>query len=301
MAENNTERQSAPIPIEQDLPIPYDNNNNKYERLMALKRGGTRGLCARILRTLSLVAAFTAIFAGIYYYCTDGEYDKAPDAVTKSSDTPSDAVDERPSVSIAPEREPLLVIDESDLGIDIEALRESEAFSGCFVSSSFKVVILHSHSSEYISENISVADAGAAVAGILESAGIDVLLCDDDFDAEGRIGAYERMRKKVIEIAETSEGELLIIDLHSSDAGTPLTFTIGTDRNFGWQENLRCAVTVLDLLETSKAALRLLPVRLGQDSGMLTLNIGICGRDCGDGDARHAVAELANALVSLLY
>jgi hypothetical protein len=91
----------------------------------------------------------------------------------------------------------------------------------------------------------------------------------------------------------------LIIDLHSSDSGSPITFTVGTGSDYGWEENLRAVLAVTEYLDSGEASVRLLPGDLGQNSGVVTLNVGIGGKNFDDTTARSAIASLVNAIIRL--
>ncbi|MBR4033305.1 MAG: stage II sporulation protein P, partial [Clostridia bacterium] len=220
------------------------------------------------------------------------------DIINNSENSPKDETD-NVTTSARPQRIPLTVINESGIDIDIDSYQGSNILSSMTQDSenNIRILVVNSHSSEFVSQSISVSDAGIVITRLLQSAGIGTEYCDEEFDKEGRIGAYIMMKEKIKSELTQKPELVLVIDVHSSDSGTPITFTVGTGSDFGWQENLRAALGVIDNLEAIEASVRFLPTDLGQNSGVITLNIGICGAD--DKSAREAISSLVNAIIIL--
>lgn len=193
---------------------------------------------------------------------------------------------------------PPTVIDESKVGVEI-CLDEEYALSPLFkASDGVKVLIVHSHNSEYVSDSLTVTDAGNVITQLLTVAGIETYHCVTVHDAEGNIGSYLKMKESVSSLIEKHSDVVCVIDFHDSDSGLPVTFTVGTDC-VGWNENLRLAEAVCGKMKGIQTAFRFLPGALGQDSGVLTLNLGLGGVGFSDDDARSAIAAFANAFIEI--
>ena len=193
---------------------------------------------------------------------------------------------------------PPVVIDESKTEIELELTEDYSLSSLIGSSEGVKILILHSHNSEKVSETITVSDAGQAIAQIISSAGLGVYHCDVEHDGEGSVGAYIRMKQTLSVLLERYPDVVCVIDIHDSDSGLPVTFTVGTDYD-GWRENLRLAEAICGGLRDTETAFRLLPGTLGQDSGVLTLSVGICGGTFSDDEAREAIAALTEAIINI--
>ena len=195
---------------------------------------------------------------------------------------------------------PPTVIDESKSGIEIN-LYNNEDYSLqplLLACDGVKVLIIHSHNSEYVSESLSVSDAGSVISQLLTSAGIETYHCITEHDAEGNIGSYLRMKESVTELIERHPDAVCVIDIHDSDSGLPVTFTVGTG-GVGWNENLRFAEAICGKMTGIETAFRFLPGALGQDGGILTLNVGMGGKGVPDDDARAIIATFVNALIKI--
>lgn len=257
----------------------------------------------------AVTTAFAAIFL-ILYIILNPEAARDSSAAEESDDRYQNDI----PVGIAPENSdtevptgleeqyitiPPIVLDESMLGIDVEnEIDENYSLAPLIgASEGVNVIITHSHTSEYVSESQSVADAGEVLMQILNSGGIKTYHCTASHDAEGTLGAYKRMNETLKALTVEYPGVVLVIDLHDSDSGKPLTFTVGTGFEYGWRENLKAACAVSANISDTERVIRLLPGELGQNSGILTLNIGICGKDYSDEEARKALASLAKAIL----
>lgn len=123
--------------------------------------------------------------------------------------------------------------------------------------------------------------------------------CRELHDTESSLGAYDRMNMTLAGLREENDSVVLVIDIHDSDSGKPLTFTVGTGFEYGWKENLKLVSAISKNITDAETAIRLLPSELGQNNGILTLNVGICGKDYSDNEARKALASLARALLTV--
>lgn len=291
---------NKPIPAADNLPVEFS-LEKKEDRIRLLSRIDKKcNAVISIWKYLTLVIAFITIFLAVYFISVgDTKEDGKPtDIINNSENSPKDETD-NVTTSARPQRIPLTVINESGLELNIDSYQGSNILSSLPHDSEndIRILVVNSHSSEFVSENISVSEAGLVITQLLQSAGIGTEYCVEVFDKGGRIGAY-KMMKEMIRSELTRKHELvLVIDIHSSDSGTPITFTVGTGSGFGWEENLRVALGVIDNLDDIETSVRFLPADLGQNSGIVTLNIGICGAD--DKSARRAISALVNAIINL--
>ena len=53
-------------------------------------------------------------------------------------------------------------------------------------------------------------------------------------------------------------------------------------------------------MKNDKNVIRLLPTELGQNNGLLTLNVGIGEKNCDDGTTRSLLLFVADALTAVL-
>ena len=189
-----------------------------------------------------------------------------------------------------------VVIDESKISAEINFDEKYSLNSLIKASEGVKIVILHSHNSEYVSDSISVSDAGDVISQLFTSAGLETYHCVTVHDKEGSLGAYSRMKESLTSILEKYPATVCVIDIHDSDSGLPVTFTVGTD-GAGWNENLRLAQAICGRMTGIETAFRFLPGSLGQDSGILTINIGIGNGDCSESEARAAISSFAQAFI----
>ena len=258
--------------------IPIDNDlDDEIKLYMPKKREKNRKLlsfCFRISRFFIMVIAFFLI-----YYCLYRLYVK--NAVL-AEDLPVSAIPEDTSIEetlrISEPRIPL-VIDESSFEINLVKYLNEDNYIKIPNGDGIKVLIVNSHSSERVSDSLSASDLGEDLAKILESRGV---------------GTYFAILK------EKYNEAVIVIDIHDSDSGSPFTFTIGATEDFSWEENLRLACNIYKLMKDTDVMFRFLPTSLGQDTGLLTLNIGIGGNMTDDSAARAMLASFADALSQLL-
>ncbi len=275
-----------------------ENIDDEIKLYMPKKRDRNRKLfsfCFRICRFLTMVVVFFLL-----YYCLYQLYVKS---AAQPVDVPASVTPEATSAEQTlqePELPLPLVINESMLDINIEEYFNVDSYVSLPQESGIKVLIVNSHSSEQASSSLSVSDLGEDLAKILVSRGIATYFDDTANDAGGTIGAYSRMSDRVVQLLSKYSQAVVVIDIHDSSSGAPITFTVGTSEGFAWQENLRFACSIYKETKNSDAAIRLLPSELGQNNGLLTLNVGIGGQLCDDSTARALLASVADALTMIL-
>ena len=251
--------------------------------------------CFRIYRFAAMVVAFFLI-----YYCLYRLYVKN---ALPAEDIPAAATPEvtsaEESLHLTEPRLPL-VINECPFEIDVEEYLNEDSYIKIPDGDGIKVLIVNSHSSETVSDSLSVSDLAEDLAKILESRGIGTYFDNTQNDVAGNIGAYARMTENIARLKEKYTEAVIVIDIHDSDSGSPFTFTIGATDDFSWEENLRLACNIYKLMKDTDAMFRFLPTSLGQDSGLLTLNIGIGGNITDDSTARALLSSFADALSQLL-
>ena len=257
--------------------------------------------CRFIIRLIFMTAIFTVVF-----WCLstlmgkqNGESVDEGKSLISSADITDETSESEPADHISVSYVPSVVIDESKIGIELNEMNEEYSLKYLIdTSDGVKILIVHTHNSESVSDTLSVTDAGSAISQILTSAGIQTVHCTAEHDKDGNIGAYLRMKDSVIELLEEYPEVVCVIDLHDSDCGLPITFTVGTDGD-GWRENLRLAKAVGDEIFGTETAYRFLPGTLGQDSGILTLNVGIGGNGLSDSEARKVISAFAEAFIKI--
>jgi hypothetical protein len=193
-----------------------------------------------------------------------------------------------------------LLIDESESNIDLKEYIENAGDFKFPEGEGVKVFVVNSHSSEKASQNLTVSDLAADLVKILESRGIRAYFDDTANDVNGTIGAYSKMRDNVARLKDIHNEAFVVIDIHNSDSGVPYTFTVGSLESFAWQENLRFACGIYKIMKDTEAAFRILPSSLGQDSGLITLNLGIGGDTYDDSEARILLSSFADAFIQLI-
>ncbi len=135
-----------------------------------------------------------------------------------------------------------------------------------------KVLILCTHSLEMTADGAYITEVAGALGEALTAAGIEVELCDESFDSEGRLGAYARARATIEE--RLAYGDIaLILDMH---LGYEPGIYVGTrgctfdDRI--WGRNLALAVMVNDALDTFRGNVILDGGGYNQDLPVLMLH-----------------------------
>ncbi len=293
------ENSKSIIPYEEKPIEKIDEQEQEELRRFAPIKIRKREKWTQVLLRYWKFASMTAAFAVIFFLALG--LDMKDDGDEEASDINSDlGVTVSASVTEVPDIEKQLPVfmNESDFDIVLDDYY-SDGYSLSNLNGA-KILIIHSHNSEYISESISVSDAGKVVSDILNSAGISSVHNTEEHDASGSIGAYDRMRESVLSQLEKDSDIALVIDIHDSDGGLPVTFTVGTGSGFGWEENVRLACAVYSKMDKVSGAVRILPSNLGQSTGVLMLNIGIGSTSANDTESRETVAALARALISIL-
>ena len=203
-------------------------------------------------------------------------------------------------VSSKPTRYPD-IIDEAKTEIEfVDYLGRDNAFESVLNNSAgIKVLIIHSHSSEKVSQSLSVIEAGEVIAQLLNSSGIKTLHFTELHDENGRIGAYNRMKDSIERLKDECPELILIIDLHGSEEGFPLMFDIGVSPDYAWKENLRIATVIYNKMDRDDCTVRLLPQELGQNTGILSLNVSIGNNNADDTVSRELIADLALGIALL--
>lgn len=258
-------------------------------------------------RFVSLVAAFAAIFFILYIYFFEDEplFDNGFDTASQETemvitDTFYEQEDER-EVSVSVTKELPRVIDESKSDINIEDyfIDASNSDIAFFADDKVKVLVVHTHTSERVAESLNVIDAGEAITQMLNSSGIRAVHSTVSHDKQGRIGAYNRMKATVEELKEKYTELVLIIDLHGSESSVPFQFDIGVSSEYAWKENLRIVAAVCNKMDRGDTTVRLLPQDLGQDNGIITLNVALGDADFDNESARELIADLSLGIIML--
>lgn len=278
---------------------PIDENTDDEIKLYMPKKRNRNNMlfsfCFKICRFLTLVIAFFLL-----YYCLYQLYVKS---ALPQEDIPTSVT---PAITSAEDTEEFsklelpLVINESTKEINIEEFFGNEDHINLPQGKGIKVLIVNSHSSEFASSSLSVSDLGEDLAMILCSRCVYTYFDPTVHDEDGNIGAYSRMSESISDLKKKYKEAVVVIDIHDSSSGAPVTFTVGTSDGFAWQENLRLACSIYKEMKNEDAAIRVLPTALGQNSGLLTLNIGIGGKLCDDSTARALLASVADALTVIL-
>ncbi len=297
------------IPYDQSPPTTYkvEDKNGNREQIRVYRRKKRYGM----IKAITSVWKFSALcvaFAAIFFltYCLF--FDKGSDNGAVSSDleeTDSLAIEidtsncdvEVFSPTVVP---PPILIDEAKSDINIEEyFYDTKNICDVLKTGKIKVLVIHSHSSEMVSESINVIDAGSAIVQILCSYGIDAIHCVDKHDEYGRIGAYKRMKDSIGKFKNEYPELAIVIDLHSAEIEAPILFNIGVSHDYAWKENLRIISAIYHNMSREDCVFRLLPQNLGQDNGIITINVGIGYENADDAVARELVASLALGIISL--
>lgn len=298
------------IKYEEKLPNAGVDNDSGYSvglriwdaEKVSKGRGSFHGLWIA-LRFLLLVFGFFGLFA-LIMICVGINPEDNADSVTEDKAETVGAVAETTEIIERTDTElpqgSMLIQNETDAELDFdELIKENYSLSSLFSSSAEAyVLILHSHSSEYVCSGMSVVTAGDALTQLISSGGISCIHSNAEHDKDTAFGAYSKMKETVLKLSEEKNAPVIVIDLHDSDTGAPLTFTVGSGSVFGWRENLRFAVALCKEM-SSTSVLRVVPGKLGQDAGGLILHVGIGGKGYGKEDARKVVSELANAIIKI--
>lgn len=255
-------------------------------------------------RFAALVAAFAAIF--FLLYSVFAEDVPLPDAEAQlpqesefqtSEETPALTVEA--SAPVLPS--PPVLIDEarSEISIDDYFNGNVDLVNLFKIDGDIKVLVIHSHPSERVSQNMTATDAGEVIVQLLSAAGIGAMHCTVMHDENGRIGAYERMKESIVEIKKDKPSLVLIIDLHGSESDKPFLFDIGVSSDYAWKENLRISSAIYYNMDRNDCTVRLLPHNLGQNNGVLTIGVSLGHESADDSFARELIADLALGITLL--
>ncbi len=256
-------------------------------------------------RFAALAAAFAAIFFVFYAMFFDKEVPLVNEETMSPQSTDTTLREDTPLQNLeafAPvEFFTPNLIDEARAAINIDEYFGGDNGSGTVFKTDgdVKVLVIHAHSSERVSQSLTALDAGEVVVGLLASAGIGAVHCTVSHDESGRIGAYNRMKNTVVGLKEEYPELVLIIDLHGSENDKPVLFDIGVSSEYAWKENLRIVSAICKNMNRSDIAVRLLPQNLGQDNGIITLNVSLGHVDAEDSFARELIADLALGIITL--
>lgn len=287
---------NKPVPFGQTpMETDLDDEIKLYKPKRKKGRGVLYSACFRLWRFLLMIIAFFLI-----YYCLYQLYVKN---ASRSVDVPTYVQPEETSAeeTVADNEIDLpIIINESENDIEFGALLNEDYSFGLPRGDGVKVIIVNTHSSEAVSSSITVSQFSEDLLKILQSKGVSAYFDDTVYDSQGMIGAYSRMSANVRHLKDIYNEAVVVIDIHDSDSGAPLTFTVGTADGFAWQENLRFACNIYKRMEHFDGAIRILPSTLGQDNGLLSVNIGIGGVDCSDVESRAILAAFAEALTEIL-
>lgn len=275
-----------------------ENTDDEIKLYMPKKRNRNNMLfsfCFKICRFLTLVVAFFLLYYCLYqlYVKSALPQENVPTAVTPAI-TSAEDTEEYFKLELP------FVINESANEINIEEYFGNEDHISLPQGKGIKVLIVNSHSSEFASSSLSVSDLGEDLAKILSSRGISTYFDSTVHDEAGTIGAYSRMSESISDLQKKYNEAVVVIDIHDSSSGAPVTFTVGTSDGFAWQENLRLVCSIYKGMKKDDVAIRILPTALGQNNGLLTLNVGIGGKFCDDSTARALLASVADALTIIL-
>lgn len=254
------------------------------------------GFCKLLSLFLAFAAIFYIIFAVKTQISSNSDETTVGDKVAVA--TPSTSVENIDGEEVGD----FVFLDESGEGIDIQAIN-TDAYSLVPLvkaDSEVRIIILHSHSSERVSESMGVAALGAELCKRLNKAGIGAYHCTDKLDKNGVIGAYNNMKSSLSAIEKLYPNAVLIVDLHNCDVGDGMTLTVGADGGTGWRENLTLALALCRRMNAEDScALRVLPSSIGQDNGLLSVHLGIGGEAQTSERARATLDAFIKALLEL--
>ena len=291
------------------LPSVYEFKSNEcMQEPIQIHKPGRRIRVSEIFikywRFVSLVTAFAAIFLLVYSVFSDdrdSSYDSLANVTNESDFATTEHIVLDKEIS-GPEYILPLLMNEAKADITIEDILEY-SYDSCIKLNTvgdFKVLLLHTHSSEMVSENVSVYEAGTDLEKLLTASGITVLHSNEQFDEAGRIGSYNRMKTYVKDQIKKHPEILIVIDLHGSQEVKQLLFDVGVTPVHTWKENLKLITGIYGNMGIPDCAIRLLPTDLGQDNGILSLNVSL-GCDTADDEyARTLISALALGIIELV-
>ncbi len=277
----------------------FDTNNDVVINTKKRKKSYYAAL-VEFCKLLSLFLAFAALFYLVFVGRTnDGNNtDNTPAPDKEAAAIPESITDIAEGEGV----QTFVFSDESGKGIDPNKINTDGYTLAPIISTAngVKIIIIHSHSSERVSETQGVVALGDELCELLGEAGIESHHCTDKIDKNGVIGAYSTMKSRVKELLVTYPDTVCVIDLHNSDMGDGITLTVGADDGMGWTENFRLALALSKGIDRAYPhSLRVLPSAIGQDSGLLSLHVGIGSDKQSEAEASLALAAFADALITL--
>ena len=266
------------------------------------KRNGWLKRIGVVWKLAALFAVFVAMLLPLSRLAS-----KAPLAEDSTEEHPAPEIPvdstlgEEPAVSVvAPIEEPI-IFNEARITEDLEAMfaefRENPTVF--FRHDEITVAVLHAHTSENVSADMTVLEAGEVLVQLLNSSGIRALHLKEAHDSDGKLGAYDNMLETVRNIKDEYGGLMLIVDLHGNDEGGGVTFNVGVDKSFGWKENLRASYSLLQGFEGVDCGIRLLADDLGQHGGTVTVSVAVGGSSTDAEEGRSFISCLALAIVNM--
>ena len=255
-----------------------------------------------VWRLAALFAVFVAILLPLSRLAS-----KAPieEDLTEEDSAPATSIDstheDEPAVSVAAPVEEPIIFNEARITEDLEAMfaefRENPTVF--FLRDEIAVAVLHSHTSENVSAEMTVLEAGEVLVQLLNSSGIRAVHLKEVHDADGKLGAYDNMLVTVRNTKDEYGGLMMIVDLHGNDEGGGVTFNVGVDTSFAWKENLRAAYSLQHVFDGVECGIRLWPDDLGQHSGTVTVSVAVGGGSTDAEEGRSFISSLALAIVNM--
>ena len=250
--------------------------------------------------------ALSAAFAALFYLLSGGTVKRITEDASSTADTTATVevgvqvpnTDETEIVFVP--KNPINIIDESGVGVSQIDTDQYSLSTLMAASDGVKVIVIHSHTSEKVSKTQGVAALGELLSEKLNELGIKTYHCVERQDKNGVIGAYNNMISTLEGLLKTYPDTVCVIDIHDSDTDNDVTFSVGTSGVAGWQENFRLAAA-LSRAKTDGACpiIKLLPTALGQNSGTLSVHLGICGEEYEASAATAEIDAFANAFAAL--
>ena len=255
-----------------------------------------------VWRLAALFAVFVAILLPLSRLAS-----KAPieEDLTEEDSAPATSIDstheDEPAVSVAAPVEEPIIFNEARITEDLEAMfaefRENPTVF--FLRDKIAVAVLHAHTSENVSAEMTVLEAGEVLVQLLNSSGIRAVHLKEVHDADGKLGAYDNMLVTVRNTKDEYGGLMMIVDLHGNDEGGGVTFNVGVDTSFAWKENLRAAYSLQHVFDGVECGIRLLPDDLGQRGGTVTVSVAVGGALVDAEEGRSLISGLALAIVNM--
>lgn len=307
------ERNSCCPDLSDSIMRGTDMNNPESSEKSWNDRGGRRSRWQNVAGALCRFICLTVAAAGLFYYAVSEKNNSEngnaalPAGVTeiKNGCAEGDTVGNEDSMNDGKpdntENTGIRIINEcNESERDYPSVDTDYGLSALMsVSDGVRMIVLHSHTSEKCSSESSVVDFGAIIAEQLQISGVETFHCTDLFDLEGTLGSYGRMNARLGELLKEYPDTLIVLDLHSSDTDSPVTFSIAEGHGEGWRENYRLACAVGERIGSGEVTMRMVPGSLGQYSGVLTLHVGIGGNNYTEKESKERLYKLISALIAI--